>query len=76
MDMKEIAVSTGSACSSASPEPSHVLLATGLNRTDALSTLRFGLSKFTTEEEIDYTINRVVHAVTDVREKTLHLVHS
>lgn len=67
MKMKDIAVSSGSACSSASPEPSHVLTATGLNRQSIQSCIRFGLGRFTTKDEIEYTIERVVEAVTELR---------
>lgn len=75
LDMKDIAVSSGSACSSASPEPSHVLRAIGLGDEDVLSSIRFGLGRFTTAEEIDYTINRVVQTVKAAREKLLQLAH-
>lgn len=67
MDMKDIAVSSGSACSSSAPEPSHVLQAIGMTREDVLASLRFGLGRFTTDEEIDYTIGRVVEAVKTAR---------
>ena len=63
LEMKEIALSTGSACSSASPEPSHVLRAIGLDRAEAVASIRFGLSRFTTGEEIDYTIGRLAEVV-------------
>lgn len=73
MDMKDIAVSTGSACSSSLPEPSHVLRAIGLTDDDVLSSIRFGLGRFTSADEIEYTIHRVVQTVKTIREKSLHL---
>ena len=78
MDMKDVAVSSGSACSSASPEPSHVLTAIGLRKEDALSSIRFGLGRFTTEAEIEYAIGRVVETVKAAREKSPYyqLTHS
>lgn len=67
MAMRDVAVSSGSACSSANPEPSHVLRAMGRDEEMALASLRFGLGRFTTAEEIDFTIGTVAEAVHRLR---------
>ncbi len=68
MGVKNIAVSSGSACTSASLEPSYVLKALGLDDELAHSSLRFGLSRFTTDEEVEYAINHVKEAVIKLRD--------
>ncbi|HLN88279.1 MAG TPA: aminotransferase class V-fold PLP-dependent enzyme, partial [Candidatus Limnocylindrales bacterium] len=68
MGLKEIAVSTGSACTSATLEPSYVLKALGVSDELAYSAIRFGLGRFTTDEEIDFTTRRVAEEVHRLRE--------
>lgn len=68
MSLKDLAVSSGSACTSASLEPSYVLRALGLNDEMAHSSIRFSIGRFTTEEEIDTAVAQIRDAVTKLRE--------
>ncbi len=67
LSLPDVALSTGSACSSATVEPSHVLRAIGVSEELARASVRFGLGRFNTEEEIDYAAGRVVEAVKRLR---------
>lgn len=68
MALKDIALSSGSACTSASLEPSYVLRAIGAEEDLAHSSIRFGIGRFTTQEEIDYTADKCIEHVTRLRE--------
>jgi len=68
MGMRDVAVSSGSACTSAKIEPSHVLRALGLTDEQAHSTLRFGIGRFNTQEEIDFVAERLIDVVQKLRE--------
>jgi cysteine desulfurase len=69
MSLTDIALSSGAACSSASAEPSHVLKAIGVPDSLAKASLRFGLSRFTTVEEVDYVVGRVSEVVAGLRSR-------
>ena len=68
MAMKDVAVSSGSACTSASLEPSYVLRACGVEEDLAHSSIRFGLGRFNTEEEVDYVVDLMARSVNRLRE--------
>ena len=68
MGINDVAVSSGSACTSASLEPSYVLKALGSGDELAHSSIRFGLGRFNTEEEVDYVAAKLVSVVSKLRE--------
>ena len=68
MAIKEIAVSSGSACTSASLEPSYVLRALGVDEELAHTSLRIGIGRYTTEEEVDYASDLIIRSVNKLRE--------
>jgi len=67
LGLKDVAVSTGSACSTAEPEASHVLKAIGLAPDRLQSSIRFGLGRFNAEEEVEYVANELVKVIADLR---------
>lgn len=71
LGLKDIAISNGSACTSTSIEPSHVLTSMGLNNQEAYSSLRFSLGKFTVESDINLTIQQIRNVVNTVRQLVL-----
>lgn len=73
MAMKDIAISSGSACSSYQPEPSHVLKAIGLNERELRESVRIGLGKLTTETEILYVAERITSEVKKIRQHNLDM---
>jgi len=68
MGINDVAVSSGSACTSATLEPSYVLKALGVGEDLAHTSIRFGLGRFNTQEEVDYVTGRVAEVVTRLRE--------
>jgi cysteine desulfurase len=68
MGINDVAVSSGSACTSATLEPSYVLKALGVGEDLAHTSIRFGIGRFNTEEEVDYVVNRMVEVVSRLRE--------
>lgn len=68
MAMKDIALSSGSACTSASLEPSYVLRALGAEEDMAHSSIRFGIGRFTTQGEVDFVTGKIVDIVTRLRD--------
>jgi cysteine desulfurase len=74
MNIREIAVSSGAACSSATLKPSHVLKAIGLSDELSRSSIRFGIGRFNTEEEIVYAVNKIITAVKKLRKNSPELL--
>jgi cysteine desulfurase len=68
LKIPRICISTGSACTSADPEPSHVLQAIGLSEMAARASIRIGLSRFTTDEEVDFAVQAIADAVFELRQ--------
>lgn len=73
MDLKDLAISTGSACTTGSTEPSHVLKAIGHSDEKCMSTIRIGLGKFTTKEEVLTATQKIKNAVLNLKERSTFL---
>ena len=67
MGMRDVAVSSGSACTSTNPEPSHVLRALGLTDEQTRGSLRFGLGRFNTVDDVQFAVDTLTQAVTKLR---------
>ena len=67
MALRKLAISTGSACNSASVDPSYVLTGIGVPREDALASIRFSFGRFTREQDIDNALTELSHALTTLR---------
>ena len=76
MGINDVAVSSGSACTSASREPSHVLKALGAGDDLAHSSIRFGLGRWSTEEEVDYVAGKIAQVVTRLRDMSPFYEHA
>ncbi len=72
MDLKTLALSTGSACTTGSAEPSHVLKALGLSDERCMSTIRIGIGRSTTAEEAQYTVRKIREVSTNLKERTYY----
>ena len=70
--LDDVAVSSGAACTSVNPEPSHVLHAIGVGDELARASIRFGLGRTTTQEDVDYAVDKVVSLVTRLRQLSPH----
>ncbi len=70
MNMRDIALSSGSACTSANPEPSHVLRSLGLSNDAVRSSVRFGLGRFNTAEEVEFVIAKAAETIASLRKMT------
>ena len=70
LSLRDVAISSGSACNSANPNPSHVLLGMGLSREQAYNSVRISLGRFTTQDEIDRAIESIKRQVNRLRDRS------